>query len=228
MTDQPDSQRYKPEMPRIPGVSDVHAARGRKPALGTLAVLVGLLLVVGLGAHYALRPKAIDPVPVPDPPRLQVPPPAPDPDSLLPVATQTDPIIATVTDLSSPWSAKEFIFRDRVSSENIPSLLIRLPASSGSQASGYWGLVLTSAYSSCRLEYITDLDKLRGDYGFHNAKHAMVGNPCSRTLFDPAKMTMLPGNIWVRGAIVQGSDVRPPLGIEIKIQGKNILAVRRE
>jgi hypothetical protein len=41
-------------------------------------------------------------------------------------------------------------------------------------------------------------------------------------------MTMLPGNIWVRGAIVQGSDVRPPLGIEIKIQGKNILAVRRE
>jgi hypothetical protein len=87
---------------------------------------------------------------------------------------------------------------------------------------------MTSAYGSCRLEYISNLDKLRTDYGFRNAKHAMVGNPCSRTVFDPDKMTLLPGNIWVRGAIVQGSDLRPPLGIEIKIQGKNVLAVRRE
>jgi hypothetical protein len=56
----------------------------------------------------------------------------------------------------------------------------------------------------------------------------MVGNPCSHTVFDPTKMTMLPGNIWVRGAIVQGSDLRPPLGIEIEIKGKEILALRRE
>jgi hypothetical protein len=27
---------------------------------------------------------------------------------------------------------------------------------------------------------------------------------------------------------VQGSDLRPPLGIEIKVQGKKILAVRTE
>jgi hypothetical protein len=32
----------------------------------------------------------------------------------------------------------------------------------------------------------------------------------------------------VRGAIVQGSDLRPPLGIELKVQGKNIQAVRME
>jgi hypothetical protein len=32
----------------------------------------------------------------------------------------------------------------------------------------------------------------------------------------------------VRGSLVQGSDVRPPLGIELKIQGKSILAVRME
>ena len=56
----------------------------------------------------------------------------------------------------------------------------------------------------------------------------MVGNPCSRTVFDPLKMSNLPGNVFVRGGIVQGSDLRPPLGIELKVQGKNILAVRTE
>jgi hypothetical protein len=228
MNESPDSQRFKPEMPRIPGVSESPAMRVRRPALGTLGILVAVLFVVALGAHFALRPKPPEPVPLPEPPRLQVPQPAPDPDSLLPVATATEPVVASVEDMSKPWSAKEFIFRDRASGENVPSLLIRLPSSSVGQSSAYWGLALTSAYSSCRLEYIIDLDKLRGDYGFRNAKHPMVGNPCSRTLFDPAKMSMLPGNIWVRGAIVQGSDVRPPLGIEIQVQGKKILAVSRE
>ena len=55
------------------------------------------------------------------------------------------------------------------------------------------------------------------------------GNPCSRTVFDPLKTTNLPGSgAWVRGSIVQGSDLRPPLSIEIKVDGKKILAVRTE
>jgi hypothetical protein len=228
MTDQLDSQRFKPEMPRIPGLSDAPGPLTRRPALGTIGILLVILFIVGLGAHFVLRPKPVEPALPPEPPRLQVPAPAPDPDSLLPVATDDDPVIASVAEMSKPWSAKEFIFRDRTTGENIPSLLIRLSGGSASQAAGYWGLVMTSAYSTCRLEYITDLDKLRTDYEFRNAKHAMVGNPCTRTVFDPAKMIMLPGNIWVRGAIVQGSDVRPPLGIEIQIKGRNVLAVRRE
>jgi hypothetical protein len=228
MTDQPDSQRFKPEMPRIPGLADTPGAHSRKPALATVSVMAVVLLVVALGTHYALRPKTIDPVEPPDPPRLQVATPAPDPDSLLPVSTANDPAVASVAEMSKPWSAKEFIFRDRLTGENVPSLLIRLPSASGAQSSAYWGLTMTSAYGNCRLEYIQDLDKLRVDYGFRNAKHPMIGNPCSRTVFDPAKMAMLRGNIWVRGAIVQGSDVRPPLGIEIHIEGKQILAVSRE
>jgi hypothetical protein len=32
----------------------------------------------------------------------------------------------------------------------------------------------------------------------------------------------------VRGAIVQGSDLRPPLAIELKVKGKTIQAVRME
>ena len=107
-------------------------------------------------------------------------------------------------------------------------MLVRLPAASASQASGYWAFAKNSPYGNCQLEYITDLNKLKIDYGFRAAKHPMVGNPCSRTLFDPLKLTNLPGSVWVRGAIAQGSDLRPPLGIEIKVEGKKILAVRTE
>jgi hypothetical protein len=42
------------------------------------------------------------------------------------------------------------------------------------------------------------------------------------------KTANLPGDIWTRGGIVQGSDLRPPFGVEIEIQGKQILAIRSE
>ncbi len=87
---------------------------------------------------------------------------------------------------------------------------------------------MNAPYGNCQLEYITDLAKLKSDYDFKGAKHPMVGNPCSRTLYDPTKLTNLPGNVWVRGSIVQGSDLRPPLGIELKVQGKTIQAIRME
>jgi len=32
------------------------------------------------------------------------------------------------------------------------------------------------------------LAKLKSEYGFKSAKHPMVGNPCSRTVFDPLRM----------------------------------------
>jgi hypothetical protein len=229
MSDQPESQRFKPEMPRIPGVVGIPGGGAPRSAnLTVITILLVVLFVVGLGAHYALRPKPPEPAAATPPPQLQVPTPAPDPDSLLPVASGAQPVVASVSEMGKPWSSKTFILRDPVSNENIPALLIRLPGSSAAQSSGYWGLSLNPAYGSCRLEYLTDLDKLRNDYGYRAAKHPMVGNPCSHTVFDPAKMTMLPGNIWVRGAIVQGSDLRPPLGIEIVVKGQNILATRRE
>jgi hypothetical protein len=99
---------------------------------------------------------------------------------------------------------------------------------SPAQANGYWAFSLNAPYGNCRLEYLADVQKLRSDYGFSAARHPMVGNPCSRTVFDPLKMSDLAGNVFVRGGIVQGSDLRPPLGIEIKVQSKNILAVRME
>jgi hypothetical protein len=87
---------------------------------------------------------------------------------------------------------------------------------------------MTAPFGSCHLEYVTNLDKLRTDYDFRQPKHPMVGDPCSRTLFDPLIMSNLPGNVWVRGAVVQGSDLRPPLGIEVEVHGQNLLASRME
>ena len=230
MADQPSPDRFKAEMPEIPGVS---SAAARRPGSSTTALrLVGgmlaVLIVLLLGARWVMRPRHTDPPIAEAPPQLEVPSPAPDPNALLPHATEANPEIATIAEMAKPWSSKSFFFRNRFTGENVPSILVRLPGGSAAQPAGYWAFAMNSPYGNCQLEYVTDLEKLTTDYGFRGSKHAMVGNPCSRTLFDPTKMTLLPGNVWVRGAIAQGSDLRPPLGIELKIQGKNILAIRME
>jgi len=229
MTDQPPSDRFKSEMPQIPGVSGPRPSPASNPAVKLVIGLLAVLLVVFLGARWALRPKRAEPRPAELQPQIEVPAPAPDPNTLLPHATAADPGIADVAEMAKPWSSKEFFIRNRLTGENIPALLVRLPAGSPSQASGYWAFEQKSPYGNCKLEYVTDLDKLKNDYGFRAANHPMVGNPCSRTVFDPLKTTNLPGSgAWVRGRIVQGSDLRPPLGIEINVEGKKLLAVRTE
>jgi hypothetical protein len=143
------------------------------------------------------------------------------------VATEQDPAVAVTSELK-PWGAKQFTFHNRLTGESVPALLVRLPTGSSTQASGYWSFAMKAAYGACQLDYIDDLQKLKTDYGYQQARHPMVGNPCSRSVYDPLKYAPLPGNILARGAVVQGSDLRPPLGIETKLQGKQILAVRME
>ena len=229
MTDQPPSDRFKTEMPEVPGVSvaDVRAPTGTNPAV-KLLIGLAVLLVVFVGARWAFRAKHAEPRAAERQPQIEVPSPAPDPRTLLPHATNATPGIAEIAEVAKPWSSKEFYLRNGLTGEDIPAVLIRLPVGAASQANGYWAFSLKAAFGNCRLEYVTDLKKLKSDYGFSSAKHPMVGNPCSRTVFDPLKMSNLAGNVFVRGGIVQGSDLRPPLGIEIKVQGKNILAVRTE
>jgi hypothetical protein len=228
MTDQPPSDRFKTEMPQIPGVPTPGARGIGNPAVKLVIGLLALLLIVFVGARWALRPKHVEPVAAEQQPQIEVPSPAPDPSTLLPHATEAAPGIADTTEMAKPWSTKQFFIRNGLTGENIPALLIRLPTGSASQSRGYWAFSLKSPYGDCQLEYISDLAKLQNEYGFRGAKHPMVGNPCSRTVFDPLKSTKLPGDVWVQGAIVQGSDLRPPLGVEIDVRGKNILAIRAE
>jgi len=229
MADRPPVQdeRFRAEVPEIPGVDP-----GRKPPGGLPApvmVIAGLLIVVlavvVIGrivsrAHRSASPAA-DPLP-------QVDVAEPDLGNPPPQAPPQNSSVATVNELAKAWSFVQFDYRDPLTGEKVPALLVRLPVGSAMQPTGYWAMNLKAPYNNCELEYVNDLQKLQADYGYRAAKHPMVGNPCSRTLFDPLKMTNLPGNIWVRGAIAQGSDLRPPLGIEIKIEGKDIFAVRME
>jgi hypothetical protein len=229
MTEQPTPERFKVEMPQIPGVSGPGSGRSRSnPAIPLIAGVLAVLIVVLLGARWFFRPKHPEMKPLEVPAQIEVPAPTPDPATALPHATESDPGIATTSELAKPWSSKDFYIRNPLTAENIPAVIVRLPGGAANQASGYWAFSLKPAYGNCQLEYVTDLAKLQTEYGFRAAKHPMAGNPCSHTLFDPTRMANIPGNVWVRGAIVQGSDLRPPLGVEIKIQGKDIQAVRTE
>jgi hypothetical protein len=231
MADTPANARFKPEMPEIPGVHSTSASS--KPPrlspfllLGIAALVLGLLIIVGVRLLSHHRPA--EQVKAGPPAQIDVPPPPPDPDASLPHSTDANRVIGGIADFQKPWSFADFFIRNAVSGEDVPATIVRLPSGSPSQPTAYWAFSRKAIYGTCQLEYIRDLDKLRQEYGYKSATHPLVGNPCTRVLFDPLKTTNLPGNLWIRGAIIQGSDIRPPIGVEIQIQGKNVLATRTE
>lgn len=136
-------------------------------------------------------------------------------------------VAATVQELAGPWSSKTFIFQRPETKEDISSIVIRLPDNAPDQPGSYWAFSLQTPFGHCQLEYITDLQKLSYDYRFQ-AKHPMVGDPCSRAVFDPLQMADLPSGDWARGAIVKGYGFRPPLAIEIRINGDQLVAAKVE
>ena len=229
MPDQSPPDRYKADMPEIPGVvSPARPAPWNNPAIRLVGGLLAVLLVVFFAARWMLRPQHTE-LPVAEPPpKIEVPAAAPDPNDALPHATEQAPGIASVSEMAEPWSSKQFFMRNPLTGEEVPAMLIRLPGTSAAQDSGYWAFSLKAPFGDCKLEYVSDLSKLKSEYDFKGARHPMVGNPCSRTVYDPTKLSNLPGNVWVRGLIVQGSDLRPPLGIEVKVRGKDIQAIRME
>jgi hypothetical protein len=128
--------------------------------------------------------------------------------------------IATVAELAKPWSSKRFIFRNPVTSERTQALAVRLPGGA------LWGISLREPYGTCELEYITDLEKLRSQYEFP-ARHPMVANPCNGTVYDLARYSAGPSGL-VRGEIVRGTAVRPPIGIDVETRGSQIVALQIE
>jgi hypothetical protein len=228
MANQPPPQRYKTDLPQVAGVAaQSHASQPGFRPVRLIAFLAGLIFCL-LVVRWAMRPKTAE-VPVAAPtPQIEVPAPAADASAALPHATESQPGIASVEEMAKPWSSKEFLYRNRLSGENVPAVLVRLPTGSAGQRRGYWAFSLNAPFGNCRFEYVTEIEKLKTDYGFPDAKHPMVGNPCSRSVFDPLKMMSMPGGIWVRGGIAQGSDLRPPLAIEVEVRDKQILADRME
>ncbi len=107
MADQPPSDRFKPDMPQIPGVSGAgsRSSATSNPAVKLVIGLFAVLLLVFLGARWALRAKHVEPQRAEQQPQIEVPAPAPDPSTLLPHATDAEPGIADATEMAKPWSA---------------------------------------------------------------------------------------------------------------------------
>ncbi len=229
MGDQPPSERYKPEMPEIPGVNaDAgRSAAGLNHATRLAGGLLLVLVVAFFGIRILLRARHAEPTQPEAAPQIILPTPQSELQPAVPTSTDSQPAIAALADLAQPWASKNFFFRNRLSGENIPALVLRLPGGPATQGDGYWAFSLQAPYGTCQLEYITDLRRLASDYGFR-AKHPMVGNPCSKTVYDPLRRASIPGDVLVRGFIAQGSDIRPPISIEVEVRGKEILATRME
>jgi hypothetical protein len=128
--------------------------------------------------------------------------------------------IATSEELSNPWSSKRFVFYNHLTAENVPAIAVRLPGGA------LWGISLKEPYGTCELAYATDLDALRSQFHFA-AEHPMVVNPCTGAVYDLARYESGPNGL-VRGAVVHGTAVRPPIGIEVVARGNHIIAIRSE
>jgi len=226
----PPSDRFKAEMPQIPGVGSTSVPRTRTRSVPVLilAGLAAVLAAVVVGGQLLLKKRSETPTPPSSRIEATVDPPSALPELTVPVVSEGNPVVAQIGELAKAWDFRQFSFPDRVTGVNVPAMVVRLPGGSAAQAGGYWAFALKEAYGRCQLEYVTDLTKLRTDYGYRGANHPMVGNPCSRTVYDPLKYGAIAGNVLARGAIVQGTDLRPPLGIEVRIRGKEVLAARME
>ena len=228
---QPD--RFRPEMPHIPGVSDQPPREGagmpvptRFMIVAAALVLLGILAWGGLrAARNRSRTKTGTDASV-DASLPQVASDEVAPDS----GPQFNPDVkevAKLAELASPWSAKNFTFNNPVTHEAVPALIVRLPGGAADHSASYWAFSLRAPYESCDLQYVTDVGMLAARYSYR-ASHPMVLAACDGTIYDPLKMGTSPSGAWVRGEIVQGVGIRPPLAIEIRVQGDTIIADNME
>jgi len=229
------SDRFKPSMPRIPGVSDnpgepeieSRASVGNPTA--RLAVRLGVALVLGaLVAWWALRPAG------PAPGTTSETPPASSPylPAAVPAPVGGTPAYgsveaASLQELAQPWSSKKFLFHKQSSGENIPAIVVRLPGGQSGRSASFWAFSLQAPFGRCELEYVTDLARLAREYGYQ-ARHPMVTDACNGAIYDPLRLGTLPGGAWARGEVVQGAGIRPPVAIEVRVQGKQVVALRIE
>ncbi len=128
--------------------------------------------------------------------------------------------VATTAQLSKTWSSQRFTFRAPMTADNIPAVVVKLPNGV------YWGVSLREPFGNCQMEYVTDLDRLDSFYHYHS-DHPMIADPCSHAVFDLLRYGPGP-NGMVRGEIVGGAGVRPPIAIEMSVKGKDVIAVKVE
>jgi hypothetical protein len=132
-------------------------------------------------------------------------------------------VAATLAELSKPWSSKKFTFVNPATGAEVAAMIVRLPVSAADRSSSYWAFSIATPYESCALEYVTDPGEIASRSSYH-AKHPVVLAPCDGTVYDPLQMATSPTGAFVRGEIVHGVGIRPPLEVEIRVQGDSIVA----
>ncbi len=231
MPDEKKIDPFKPSEPNIPGVpsgakktvstsggQDVKAKLAAIPSFAwIIAAATGVVIISGGLALHVSRGSGVETVSHAAP--LAAPPVAKPakPKEILPLGPG---VIGTTEELKQAWSAKRFLFPDSVTGQTEPAMVVRLPRGQ------YWGFSLQAPFGTCELEYVSNLEMLRQDYQF-NADHPMVVNPCDRTIYDLLRYGSSSAGL-VRGDIVQGTGIRPPVAIEIRERGTEVIAVRME
>lgn len=224
----PDNlERFRAEMPQIPGVNHARpgvskhvndADKKRFLQMGGLALVVLLmgtvvLLLIKRASHGAASPESDAAIEVSAPSPAAAGSEAPVPDGPIQAATAEE--------LAKSWSAKQFTFVKPFTHEKVNAMVMRLP-------SGHlWAFALQEPYGHCELEFVTDVDRVAKQYGYR-ASHPMVASPCSGTVYDPTKVGAIGDNVFVRGEIVRGSGLRPPISIDVVEKGGSIIADRIE
>jgi hypothetical protein len=226
MTEQePKPAKFTVSDPQIPGVP---VGRTRVPGAASQALPVAVWLTIAIGAvlmlgasffwWFSLASKRVQPADADVTPTAPAPPPAPvAPVERLP---QGPGEIASVSDFPSAWSSRKFLMTNPATKQTVPATVVRLPGGS------YWAFSMIEPFGDCHLEYVTDMKRLESYYSFHG-NHPMVADPCNRSIFDLSKYG--PGiDGLVRGEMVQGAGLRPPIAIEVRVEGNKIVAVRME
>jgi hypothetical protein len=214
---------FRPEMPQIPGLhpGSPQAPRGltgidNRQLLQIGSIAAGVVLIGALISwRFLSKPRGVGQTASSETSSAEQLAPA-LPNVIAPVHDGPT-VAATVEELSKPRAAKKFIFVNPVTQENIKAIVIRLPNGE------LWAFSLQGPFGRCELEFVTDLATLASKYSY-TASHPMVVNPCDSTVYDPLKVGALGGNTWVRGEIVQGNSLRPPISIEVKVRGQSIVA----
>ena len=245
MTDEPKHvDPFKPQDPTIPGVTG-NPARVRpapvppaplgpgseqRPSKNVFAdsrvvagIAIAIVLLVGFGLFWrshSTSAKETKQVEAPLAPAMASPAsPAVEP-AIAKQATIGPGPVATAAELAKPWSSKRFVFRAPQTADDVPALVVHLPGNI------YWGISMREPFGSCEMKYVTDLSQIADEYRY-TAAHPMVVDPCNHAVYDLEKYGPGPNGV-VRGAIVYGAGVRPPLAIEMKIKGNQIVAVQIE
>jgi len=237
MVNETKTDRFKPTQPTIPGVPEGvardAASDSASPSpgfprgeivskvlpwvvVGALAVCIGGggFFLWQRGSYSQAGPAAAEPTGAAPPAVAEPPKPAPS----LPVGPGP---VATTEELAKAWAGKRFLFRDPVTSEPVPAMIVHLPDGS------YWAFSLREPFGTCDLAYVTELEKLRTDYKFP-ASHPMVVDTCSRTVYDLLRYGGSSDGGLVRGEVVAGFGIRPPLAIEVRVEGKQLVTARME